>query len=112
MLQPDVRGAARTRSSAAATQHNSGVDYSIILCDESVGCVGASGSDFARNSLRESIPLLSRFIPLLFGCYSAVIRLLFRCYSAVRSAVIPLSVPRSRVGNSPKYLNQQTFSRR
>src|SRR5277367_4230141 len=61
------------RSSAAATQHNSGVDYSIILCDQAVGCVVASGSDFARNSLRESIPLLLDLIPLLFGCYSAVI---------------------------------------
>jgi hypothetical protein len=106
MLQPDVRSAAR---SVFVGCRNSGVDYSIILRDEAVGCVGASGSDFARNSLGESIPLLSRFnspvIRLLFGCYSAVIPLLipllFRCYSAVG------------VDNSSrKSLKQRTFSRR
>src|SRR5271156_4735303 len=60
----------------------------------------ASGSaaDFARNSLRELIPLL------------------FRCYSAVSSAVIPLlfalSFRRQRRNSSRKYLNQRMFSRR
>src|SRR5271156_6307034 len=43
----------------------------------------ASEADFARNSLRESIPLHLDLIPLLFPCYSAVIPLLvpllFRC---------------------------------
>jgi hypothetical protein len=43
-----------------------------------------SGWDFARNSLRE-------LIPLLFRCYSAVIPLLvpllFRCYLRCHSAV-------------------------
>src|SRR5271168_3049890 len=47
---------------------------------------------------------------------SPVIRLLFRrkfrCYSAAIPLLIPLLIPRSRVGNSPKYLNQRTFSRR
>ena len=56
--------------------------------------VGASGSDFARNSLRE-------LIPLLFGCYSAV-----------SSAVIPLLIPRNRKVTHRKYLNQPMFSRR
>ena len=56
--------------------HIYAVDYYIILCDEAVESAGASGSDFARNCLRESIPLL-------FRCYSAV-------NSAVNSAVIPL----------------------
>jgi hypothetical protein len=61
-----------------------------------------SGWDFARNSLRELIPLL------------------FRCYSAVSSAVIPLLIPllfalsfrRQRGNSSRKYLNQHMFSRR
>jgi hypothetical protein len=61
-----------------------------------------SGWDFARNSLRELIPLL------------------FRCYSAVSSAVIPLLIPllfalsfrRQRGNSSRKYLNQLMFSRR
>src|SRR6202034_1188029 len=79
-------------------QHNYDVDHFIILCDEAVGGVGASGSDFARNSA-------ARIIPLLFGCYSAV-------NSAVIPLLGPLLIVRSRVRNSSKCLNQRTFSRR
>ena len=75
MLQPDVRSAARAarpeqpRRVHRLLQHDPVVDYFIILRDgeffDAVGCVGVSGSDFARNFLRELIPLL---IPLLFRC--------------------------------------------
>src|SRR5271163_3438590 len=75
-VQPDVHSATRSVFVGCRNiTHNSGVDYSVVLCDEAVGYVEVSGSDFTRNSLRELIPLLSRF-------NSPVIRLLFRCYSA------------------------------
>src|SRR5271168_2152232 len=57
---------------------------------------GAGGWDFARNSLHELIPLLSRInsavIPLLFRCYFPCY---FRCCSAVGAA-----------NSSRKYLKQ------
>ena len=93
MLQTDVRCAAR---SVFVGCFNMTLEL-IILLSSAMNRSDASGRAdriFARNSLRESIPLLSRF-------NSPVIRLLFRCYSAVG------------VGNSSrKSMKQRMFSRR
>src|SRR5271170_928312 len=100
MLQPDVRSAAR---SVFVGCRNITLEL-IILLSSVVGPSDASGR---ADRISREIPSANQF-----PCYLDLIPLLFGCYSAVGSAVIPLSIPRSRVGNSSKYLNQRTFSRR